>query len=66
MNVDLILVFREICALNVKIDESEEQVKFNFPVVTVTACKVNFKKSYLPQFWLELSYSCAQIETPDV
>ena len=37
-------------ALNVEIGESEEQVKFGFPVATVTACKVNFKKSYLTQF----------------
>ena len=47
MNLDLILVFREICALNVKIDESEEQVKFSFPVTAVTAYIVNFEKLYL-------------------
>ena len=66
MNLDLILVFRKICALNVKIDESEEQVKFGFPIAAVTACRANFKKSYLTQFWLELSHSCAQIEASDV
>ena len=49
-----------------KIDESEEQAKFGFTVTIVTACKVNFEKSYLPQFWLELSHSYAQIEAPDV
>ena len=40
--------------------------KFGFPVAAVTACKANFKKSYPTQFQLELSYSCAQIEAPDV
>ena len=49
-----------------KIDESEEQVKFGFPVAAVTAYKTNFEKSYLTQFWLELPHSCAQIEAPDV
>ena len=53
-------------ALNGKIGESEEQAKFGFPVAAVTACRANFEKSYLTQFWLELSYSCAQIEAPDV
>ena len=53
-------------ALNVEIGESEEQTKFGFSIATVTACKANFKKSYLTQFWLELSHSCAQIETLDV
>ena len=53
-------------ALNVEIDESEEQAKFGFPVAAVTAYRANFEKSYLPQFWSELSHSCAQIETPDV
>ena len=66
MNLDLILVFRKICALNVKIDESEEQAKFGFPVAAVTAYRANFKKLYLTQFWSELPYSCAQIEAPDV
>ena len=50
MNLDLILVFREICALNVKIDESEEQAKFGFPVTAVTAYRANFEKSYMTQF----------------
>ena len=49
-----------------EIDESEEQVKFGFPVATVTAYRANFEKSYLPQFWLELSHSCTQIEALDV
>ena len=53
-------------ALNVKINESEEQVKFGFSVVAVTAYRANFEKSYLTQFWLELPHSCAQIEAPDV
>ena len=53
-------------ALNVKIDESEEQAKFGFPVATITAYRANFEKSYLTQFWLELPHSCAQIEAPDV
>ena len=52
--------------INVEIDESEEQAKFGFPVTAVTACRVNFEKSYLTQFWSELSHSCAQIEAPDV
>ena len=53
-------------ALNVKIDESEEQAKFGFPVTAVTACKANFEKSYLTQFWSELSHSYAQFVAPDV
>ena len=52
-------------ALNVKIGGSEEQAKFGFPVTTVIACKDNFKKSYLTQFWSELSCFYAQIEAPD-
>ena len=66
MNLDLILAFGEIGALNGKIGESEEQAKFGFPVATVTAYRANFEKSYLTQFWSELSHSCAQIEAPDV
>ena len=57
MNLDLILAFGE---------ESKEQAKFGFPVTAVTACRANFKKSYITQFWSELSYSCAQIEALDV
>ena len=53
-------------ALNVKINESEEQVKFGFSVAAVIACRANFEKLILPQFWSELSHSCAQIEAPDV
>ena len=49
-------------ALNVQIGGSEEQAKFGFPVATVTTCKVNFKKSYLTQFWLEMTLSYAQIK----
>ena len=49
-----------------KIDESEEQAKFGFPVAAITAYKANFEKSYLTQFWLELPHSYAQIEAPDV
>ena len=49
-----------------KIDESEEQAKFGFPVIAVTAYRANFEKSYLTQFWLELPHSCAQIEALDV
>ena len=52
--------------LNVKIGGSEEQAKFGFPVTTITTYKANFKKSYLTQFWLELSRSYAQIEALDV
>ena len=66
MNLDLILTLGKLGALNVEIGESEEQAKFGFPVVIVTTCRVKFKKSYLTQFWSELSRSCAQIETPDV
>ena len=50
MNLDLILAFGEICALNGKIGESEEQAKFGFPVSAVTAYRANFEKSYLTQF----------------
>ena len=53
-------------ALNVEIDESEKQAKFGFLVAAVTACRANFKKSYLTQFWLELSRSYAQIKALDV
>ena len=53
-------------ALNVEIGGSEEQAKFGFPVITVTACRANFKKSYSTQFQMELSRYCAQIEAPDV
>ena len=49
-----------------EIDESEEQAKFSFLVGAVTACRANFEKSYLTQFWSELSHFYAQIETPDV
>ena len=66
MNLDLILVFRKICALNVKIDESEEQAKFGFPVTAVITYRANFEKSYLTQLWSELPDSCAQIEALDV
>ena len=48
MNLDLILAFGKSGALNVEIDESEEQAKFGFPVAAVTACRANFEKSYLP------------------
>ena len=53
-------------ALNVEIGGSEEQAKFGFSVATVIACKAKFKKSYLTQFWSELSCSCAQNEALDV
>ena len=49
-----------------EISESEKQAKFGFPVATVTACKTNFEKSYLTQFWSESSRSYAQIEALDV
>ena len=49
-----------------EIDESEEQAKFGFSITVVTACRANFEKSYLTQFWLELSHSYAQIEALDV
>ena len=52
--------------LNVEIGESEEEAKFGFPVTTIIACRANFKKLYLTQFWSELSYSCAQIEVSDI
>ena len=46
MNLDLILDFEgKFSALNVEIGGSEEQAKFDFPVATITACRVNFKKS---------------------
>ena len=35
-------------------------------VAAVTVCRANFEKSYLTQFWSELSRSYAQIEAPDV
>ena len=50
MNLDLILAFGKSGALNVEIDESEEQAKFGFLVTVVTACIANFEKSYLTQF----------------
>ena len=67
INLDLILAFGEIWCIKWK-DwwGSEEQAKFGFPATAVTACKANFKKSYLTQFGSELSHSCAQIEAPDV
>ena len=37
-----------------------------FPVTIVTACRAKFKKSYITQFGLELSCSCAQDEASDV
>ena len=49
-----------------KIDESEEQAKFDFPVAAVTAYRANFEKSYFTQFLSELPHSYAQIEAPDV
>ena len=48
MNLDPILDFGEFGALNVEIGGSKEQTKFGFPITTVTACRSNFKKSYLP------------------
>ena len=53
-------------ALNVEINESEEQAKFGFPVVAVTACRANLKKLYLTQLWSELTHSYSEIEAPDV
>ena len=53
-------------ALNVKIDENEEQAKFGFPVIAVTTYRANFEKSYLTQFRSELPNSYAQIEAPNV
>ena len=50
MNLDLILVLGKFGALNGKIGESEEQAKFGFSVVAVTACRASFEKSYLTQF----------------
>ena len=44
MNINLILAFGKSGALNVEIGGSEEQAKFGFPVVTVTACRVKFGK----------------------
>ena len=52
--------------LNVEIGESEKQAKFGFSVATVIACRANFEKSYLTQFWSKLYHSCAQIEAPNV
>ena len=53
-------------ALNVEIGGSDEQAKFSFSVTTIADCRAKFKKSYLTQFWSELSCSCAQIEASDV
>ena len=53
-------------ALNVEIGGSEEKSKFDFHATTVTACKAKFKKSYLTQFYSELSHYFGQIEAPDV
>ena len=66
MNLDLILALGKSSALNGKIGGSEEQTKFDFPVVALTAYKANFEKSYLTWFRSELSHSCAQIEAPNV
>ena len=66
MNLDLILTLGKSSALNGNIGGNEEQAKFGFPVAAVTACRANFKKSYLTQFWSKLSHSYAQIEAPDV
>ena len=66
MNLNLILTLGKSSALNVELGESEEQAKFSFTVATITACRVNFKKSYFTQFWSELSHYCTQIEAPDV
>ena len=66
MNLVLILALGKSGALNVKIDESEDQAKCGFPVAAVTAYRTNFEKSYLTQFWSELPHSCAQIEASDV
>ena len=59
MNLYLILALAKSGALNGKIGESEEQTKFGFPVAAIIACRTNFEKSYLNQFWSELSHSCA-------
>ena len=66
MNLDPISKFGKAGALNVEIGGSDEQAKIDFPVTIVTACRAKFKKSYLSQFWSELSRSCFQIEAPDV
>ena len=50
MNLDLILVLEKTSALNVEIDESEEQAKFGFLVAAVTICRAKFEKLYLTQF----------------
>ena len=41
---------RKFGALNLEIDESEEQAKFGFLVAAVTTYRANFEKSYLTQF----------------
>ena len=49
INLVLILALGKSGALNGKIGGSEEQAKFGFPVIAVTACRANFEKSYLTQ-----------------
>ena len=66
MNLDLILALGKSSALNGKIGGSEEQTKFDFPVVALTAYRAKFEKLYLTWFRSELSHYCAQIEAPNV
>ena len=70
MNLDPILVFRESWCIKFggwwEWWASKMTKNFIFPVALVTAHRAKFKKSYLTQFWSELSRSCTQIEALDI
>ena len=66
MNLVLILALGEIWCIKWKDWWEWGASQIRFSATAVTACRANFKKSYLTQFWSELSHSCAQIEAPDV
>ena len=70
MNLDPILVFRESWCIKFggwwEWWASKTTKNLVFPVALVTARRAKFKKSYLTQFWSELSRSCTQIEALDI
>ena len=66
MNLDLILAFGEIWCIKCEDWWEWGASKVRFSRNSCNSCRANFEKSYLTQFWSELSHSYAQIEAPDV
>ena len=66
MNLDITSVFRESWCINCggwwEWGASKMPKNLVFPIALVTTRKAKFKKSYLTQFYSELSHSCIQIK----